>query len=186
MSLGKWHKMILLSTMLSCVELFSSASSRPWKATPSQIAAAYTSIDHNRGGGDFVTIGWWAAPTVTHGTQLAALLEKYVLISVARSHVDFNAPAAGLRFDDITTLEALDGSGKALTPVSEEQLAPASIGLLATFEAGYRRGSGPCGKGTKFFLFDPGTVNACEKGGLSVPFDGETYTWETPLPGCSQ
>ena len=82
--------------------------------------------------------------------------------------VDFNAPAAGLRFDDITTLEALDGSGKALTPVSEEQLAPASIGLLATFEAGYRRGSGPCGKGTKFFLFDPGTVNACEKGGLSV------------------
>jgi hypothetical protein len=64
-------------------------------------------------------------------------------------------------------------------------LPPASIGLLATFEAGYRQGLGPRGNGVRFFLFDAGAVRACEKGVISVPFDGETYTWETPFPGCS-
>lgn len=185
MSIGKRHKMILLGAMLSCVGFSSSASSRPWKPTPTQIAADYASITHLRGNGDFVTIGWWASPTARPGTQLVAILEKYVLISVIHSHQNFNQPAAGIQFDDIKTLEARDESGKALTPVPRDALPPASIGLLATFEAGYRQGLGPRGNGIRFFVFDAGAVRACERGGISVPFDDETYTWETPFPGCS-
>jgi hypothetical protein len=186
MSAGRRHEIILVAAMLSCVGFFSSASSRPWKPTPGQIAADYASINHNRGNGDFVMLGWWSVPTATPGSQLAALFEKYVLISVTHSHIDIKQPAAGMSFDDIKLLEALDESGKALAPVPEGALAPASIGLLATFEAAYRQGLGPRGKGTKFFLFDAGAVRACEKGEISVAFDGETYTWETPFPGCSQ
>jgi hypothetical protein len=59
-------------------------------------------------------------------------------------------------------------------------------GALMGFEAGYRRGLGPRGTGTRFFLFDAGMVHACEKGGISIPYDGEIYSWDTPFPGCSQ
>jgi hypothetical protein len=185
MSIGKRYKMILVGGMLSFVGISSSASSRPWKPTPTQIAADYASISHNRGNGDIVTIGWWASPTARPGTQLVAILEQYILISATHSHQNFNQPAAGISFDDIKTLEAPEESGNALTPVPRDELPPASIGLLATFEAGYRQGLGPRAKGASFFLFDAGAVRACEKGGISVPFDGETYTWETPFPGCT-
>jgi hypothetical protein len=40
----KPEKMILVGAMLSCVGFSSSASSRPWKPTPAQIAADYASI----------------------------------------------------------------------------------------------------------------------------------------------
>jgi hypothetical protein len=179
------HKLILVSAILPCVVISFSASSRPWKPTPSQIAADYASIGHNRGNGDLVTIGWWAAPTVRPGSQLLSIFEKYVVISVTHSHINLREPATGLHFDNIDALEVRDESGNALTPVEQDTLPPINIGPLATFEAGYRQGLGPRGKGTKFFLFDAGAVRACEKGGISIPYDGETYTWETPFPGCS-
>ena len=182
----QWLKMIFIGAMFTCVGVSSSASSRPWKPTPTQIAVDYASINHNRGNGDFVTITWLAAPTAAAGSQLANTFEKYVVIAVVHSHTDFNQPAAGITFDDVKILEARDESGNLLTPVPERELPVASLELLAGYEAGYRRGFGPRGNGMKFFLFDAGTIRACEKGGISVPFDGETYTWERPFPGCSQ
>jgi hypothetical protein len=171
--------------MLSCLGFSSSASSRLWKATPTQIASDYASINHNRGNGDFVTIAWLAAPTVTASSQqLVAIFEKYVLAAVVHSRTNFNQPGAGITFDDVKTLEVRDERGILLTPVSERELPPASVELLAAYEAGYRRGFGPRGNGIKFFLFDAGPIRACETGGISIPFDGETYTWETPFPGC--
>jgi hypothetical protein len=73
-----------------------------------------------------------------------------------------------------------------LTPVPRSALPPVAIGTLSTFEATFRQSIGRIGDGTKFFIFDAGTVRACEKGGISVPLAGETYTWETPFPGCSR
>jgi hypothetical protein len=175
----------IIVAALACIGFSSSASSRPWKPSPSQIAGDYASINHNRGNGDVVTIGWWSSPSATPGSQLASLFERYVLISVTHSYLNLREPATGLRFDDVGKLEVRDESGSPLTPFDQDVLPPASIGVLATFEAGYRQGLGPRGRGTRFFLFDAGAVHACEKGGISVPYDGETYTWETPLPGCS-
>jgi len=43
---------------------------------------------------------------------------------------------------------------------------------------------GPMGQGFRWFVFEGGAVHACETGGLSVAYDGETYTYETPIPGC--
>jgi putative ABC transport system substrate-binding protein len=60
--------------MLPCLAFCSFASS--WKPTPNQIAADYASINHNKGNGDFVTIGWWSAPTARPGTQLIARLDR--------------------------------------------------------------------------------------------------------------
>jgi hypothetical protein len=178
----------IVVTALWCIGFPSSASSRPWKPTPSQIAVDYGGINHNRGNGDVVdvvTIGWWASPTATPGSELASVFERYVLISITHSHFNVREGATALRFDEVDKLEVRDESGNLLTPLDQDALPPASIGRLATFEAGYRQGLGPRGKGTKFFLFEAGAVHACEKGGISVPYDGETYTWETPFPGCS-
>jgi hypothetical protein len=27
-------------------------------------------------------------------------------------------------------------------------------------------------------------VDSCKKGGMSIPFAAETYTWDTPFPSC--
>jgi hypothetical protein len=56
MSLRKRHEMILVLAMLSCVVFSSSASSRTWKPTPTQVAGDYASIMHTRGNGDFAKI----------------------------------------------------------------------------------------------------------------------------------
>jgi hypothetical protein len=181
----QWYKLIFVGIMLSCVAFSFSASSRLWEPTPTQIASDYASINHNRGNGDFVTITWLASPTMAASQQqLIAIFEKCVLIAVVHSRTNFNQPASGTAFDDIKTLEVRDERGNLLTPVSEGELPPASAGLLNQYEAGYRRGFGPRGSGMKFFLFDAGPIGACEKGGISIPFDGVTYTWETPFPGC--
>lgn len=180
------RKMIFIGAMLSCIGFSSSVSSRLWKATPNQIANDYGSIFHNRGNGDVVNIIWLAAPTTTASSQMVAILEKYVLIAVVHSHTNFSQQPVGTTFDDIKTLDVRDEDDNPLTPASESEVPLASVGLLAGFEAGYRKGFGPRGNGMKFFLFDARTVRACEKGGISAALDGETYTWETPFPGCPQ
>jgi hypothetical protein len=40
------------------------------------------------------------------------------------------------------------------------------------------------GQGMRIFAFDNGGVHACSKGGISIPYDGEVYTYATPIPGC--
>jgi len=181
MSISQRFKTVLLCAMISGLT-FSPALSRSWKATSTQIAGEYAQINHAKSPTDFVNIRWWAPPTVQQGTALAALLEKYIVVSVIHFHV--NQPGATMSFDGIDTLEARDDADKPLVLIPRNQLPPAAVGVLAGFEAAFRQSLGRLGDGTKFFVFDAGTVRACEKGGISIPFAGETYTWETPLPGC--
>jgi hypothetical protein len=181
MSISERFSMLLLGVMVLGITS-SSASSRPWKATPIQIAGDYAQIDHQKSSTESVNIRWWAPPTVVSGTPFAGILEKYIVVSVVHFHI--NQPGATISFDDIDTLEALDGGNKPLAIVPRNELPPAAIGVLSALEAALRQSLGRTGAGMKFFTFDAGTVRACEKGGISVPFAGETYTWETPFPGC--
>jgi hypothetical protein len=174
--------MLLLGVMLSGA-VFSPAYSRQWKPTPVQMASDYAGIQHGKGKGDFVNIRWWAAPTVQPGSPLAQLLEKFVVISVAHFHIQ--QPTGTFTFDDISTLAARDSNNMPLTLISSSALPPAAIGAVTSFKATLRQSLGKLGDNTKFFVFDAGKVHACEKSGISVPYDGETYTWETPFPGCS-
>jgi hypothetical protein len=36
----------------------------------------------------------------------------------------------------------------------------------------------------RFFTYDGSTIHSCMPGKLTVPFGGETYTYDTPIPGC--
>jgi hypothetical protein len=180
MSTGQRFNTLLLGVIVLGIT-FSSASSRNWKATPTQIASDYSLISHAKSSTETVNIKWWAPPTLAPGS-LTGLLEKYVVISVVHLHVN---QGGTLSFDEVKALEASDSSGKPLTLVSRSELPPVFIGFLSTLEAGFRQALGRFGDGTRFFVFDAGTVRACEQGGISVPLAGETYTWETPFPGCS-
>jgi hypothetical protein len=182
MSLSQQFNMLLLAMTVLGVS-FSSTSSRPWKPTPAQIASDYAQINHTRSSTEFVNIRWWAPPTVMSGTPFARMLEKYILISVAHYH---SAQGGAISTDEIDALEARADDDKQLTLVTRTELLPSELGILSAIEASFRQSIGRIGEGTRFFIFDAGTVRACEKGGLSVPFAGETYTWETPFPGCSQ
>jgi hypothetical protein len=104
-----------------------------------------------------------ARPITTGGTAISLLLyglrrrwrrparglplhsKSTFVIGVVHSHTNFNQSAAGMAFDDIKTLEVRDESRNPLTSVSEKELPIASLGGLAGYEAGYRRGFGPRG-----------------------------------------
>jgi hypothetical protein len=174
--------MPLLSAMLLAIFL-SPAYSRPWKPTSVQLADDYSTIQDRKSNTDFVMIKWWAQPTAMPGSPLAAILEKYVVISIVRFHIIL--PGGSFSFDDIEPIDALGSNGHPLTPVPENALLPTAIAVLAAVKAAFRQSAGRMGEGTKFFTFDADAVRACEKGKLSVPFAGETYFWETPFPGCS-
>jgi hypothetical protein len=181
MSVSHRFKMLLLGVAILGIP-FSPASSRPWKVTPTQIVAEYAQINDANSSTDVVNIRWWASPTVRSGAPLAAIREKYIVVSVVYFHI--NQPGGTMSFEDIETLEVRDGGGKPLALVPRNELQPTVIGVLAAFEAAFRQSLGRLGDGIKFFTFDAGAVRACEKGGISIPLAGETYTWETPFPGC--
>jgi hypothetical protein len=38
----------------------------------------------------------------------------------------------------------------------------------------------------RWFVFDGSTIHSCQPGKLSVPYGGETYIYDTPIPGCAK
>ena len=180
MPIQQQFKILFLGAIL--LGNLSAASARPWKPTAMQLAGDYATISHSRSNTENVQIRWWAPPTAMPGTPFAEMLEKYVVISIVHFHI--NPPGGTMSFDSIDTLEARDSTDQPLRLLPRSELPPITIGILSAVEAGFRQSIGRLGEGTKFFVFGAGAVHACEKGMLSVPYAGETYTWETPFPGC--
>ena len=129
---------------------------------------------------------WFVPPMLRldqPGAQvISATLQKYVIVMVTRGQLD--KTTGTISFQDIDTLQAMDQAGKQLKLVARNDLPPITAGMIATIESMLRQAGGAMGKGMKMFVFESGAVNSCAKGELSIPFAGETYTWETPVPGC--
>jgi hypothetical protein len=175
---------LLFCVLLSCFG-FSSASARDWKPTPQAMARDYAQIQDIRPDGELIFLMWFVPPMVAPGTMtqaVGAMLEKYVVIVAVHGRIA--RPTGTASFEDIETLEARDQSGKPLTLLARDALPPATVAMLGFLDTFFRQSLGAFGNGTKTFVFDAGTVRACERGGISVPLAGETYTWETPIVGC--
>jgi len=174
---------VFLAFVFSFLSLSSFA--RPWKPAPNAMALDYSQIVDNRSGtGKEGVFLWWINPP-----SIAALLpagrevfEKYVIIGAVHFHVS----AAGVfTFDDIPALDAKSGS-TSLTPLNGDAIPPTVAGMLTTFKSSLGQALGSTGQGLRWFVFDAGSLHACDKGGLSVPLADETYTWDTPVPGCPE
>jgi len=187
MAMRRLFATALITAALSVVAV-STASSRNWKATPDAIARDYATINDARPGGELVLLMWFVPtmvrPDMSGAPNLIAMLQKYVVVMAVHGHLD---KASGtFSFDDIDTLEARDRAGNALNLLSRSDMPPAPTAVLVAVEAMFRQSLGAMGKGMKMFVFDAGDVDSCKKGGMSIPFAAETYTWDTPFPSCPQ
>ena len=164
----------------------SPASPRPWSHDPSVLAQDYLVINDNRGKGEIVMLVWIApqmTPDPAAREKLTELLGKYVLVGVADAHIQ---QATGLpSFDKFGALTAQDAAGHQLQLIDESNLPPTMAGGIVTLQGVFAKTLGPLGQGVNWFVFDAGSVAPCSKGRLSIPLAGETYTWDTPIPGCS-
>lgn len=162
------------------------ASARIWKPTPAKLATDYAVINDFRPPGDLILLMWFAPPVVrqdaANSAQIRALMDKYIFLAVVHGH--FEKTTGAVSFENIDTLEAKDAAGKLLTAVDRSSMPPTTVGTVAVIERLFQQAFGAMGRGMKMFVFDSGDVHACQKGELSVPFAGDTYTWETPIPGC--
>jgi hypothetical protein len=156
------------------------AWSREWKPSATQIARDYAVIADTRTPGDIKMIFWMAPPMLPEG-KARQLLENYVVIGVVRGRV---IPGGTMSFDNITTLPVTDAKGTSLRLLSGDEIPPVLAGTVAVLTSAFGQSFGAFGKGFHWFVFEAGSINVCKDGGLSVPFAGEVYTYQTPFPGC--
>ena len=153
------------------------ASARLWKPTPQQQIADYLSILHNKADGN-VSVAWMASPLVAATAK--PVMDKYVVIQIIRTR---RGPDGAAVWDDVQGVQVSDGAGNVLKEVPTDQMPPILVGMIATTEATVRQNSQ--GKGKAFWgVYEPGAVSACQRGKLNVSFEGETYSFDTPVPGC--
>ena len=165
MTLRRLFATALITAALSAVAV-STASSRNWKATPDAIARDYATINDARPGGELVLLMWFVPGMVrsdmSGAANLAATLQKYVVVMVVHGHLD---KASGtFSFEDIDTLEAKDQAGKPLNLLARSDMPPAPTAVLAAVEAMFRQALGAMGKGAKMFIFDAADVDFLQKG----------------------
>jgi hypothetical protein len=157
------------------------ASARLWKPTPFQLAADYATITHNKGTDGRVIVSWLASP-VMPGPVMSPVLDKYVVISIARSR---QMPGGLTTWDDVEGVQVSDGSGQPLKELTGDAVPPVLVGLTASAEAVMRQSTQGRGK-VHWGIYEAGAVNACGPGKLIVNYDGESYTYDTPIPGCAK
>ena len=156
------------------------AQCRQWAHNPTDLASDYLTINDNRGGGEIVLIMWLAAPRFAKGpTQ--DMLNKYVMIGVAHAHT---SKEGTMSFDRTATLDAANAEGNKLTLLDASTMPPTVVGAMATMQSVFGRALGQFGQGVQWFAFDGSKMQACTKGQLSIPYAGEKYTFDTPVPGC--
>ena len=167
---------------LACILAASSpAGVRPWKTTPQGMAQDYAQIIDVRGQGEIVVIFWMVPQIVGDVPAAQEFLDKYVVVGAVHSRL---GPAGSMLFDAIDPLLVKGANGKSLTLLEGDKL-PADASAFVTAMGGtMKQALGAMGEGLRIFVYDNGGVHACAKGGMSVSYDGEVYTYDTPVPGC--
>ncbi|HYW33728.1 MAG TPA: hypothetical protein VE872_01115 [Candidatus Bathyarchaeia archaeon] len=166
---------------LFCLGLVSPASARQWKPSATALAQDYLTILHNRSQYEVIMLMWIAPPMVQGSADIRSALDDYILMAVAHAHLS----ASGvISYEAINALKAVDADGRPLTLLTGDSIPPVVAGILAGEESLFRRSLGPMGRGVQWFVFHAGNVHACTRGGLYVPYAGETYSYMTPIPGC--
>lgn len=158
------------------------ATARPWKPKDAVLAQEYSVITDTRPNHELVEIFWMTWPmTGERSPMMRDLLDKYIIVGVAHGQLD---PGGKMVFSQEESAQAASLNGGPLKVLDEANYPPMVAGAVATLGGFMRQSLGAMGQGIKFYVFDSGGVRACEKGQLSVIYAGETYTYDTPIPGC--
>jgi hypothetical protein len=167
-------------SMALCFALLPPATARQWNPDTRGAAAEYTQIIHAKPNGEFVFL-WWAVPEAfpnDANTQvLKDVLSRYVFVGIAHGRNN----GTGLSFDNIPDLRIADAMGRQMSPIPANS-APEVTQTLNALQAL----QSPMRQGMHWFVFEGSSTHSCTPGKLSVPFAGETYTFDTPIPGCQK
>ena len=158
------------------------AQARLWKPQGEALAQEYAVITDVRKSHDIITVFWLAPPLAPNSPAAQLILARYVIVGVA--HVKQDSVTGKAESTGLDTVQALDGDGKPLTLLEGDKVPPTVAAVISGIGGVARQCMGVTGMGMRFFAFDAGNVQACGKGRLSVAYVGETYTYDTPIPGC--
>lgn len=159
----------------------SPADARPWKPTPQALAQDYAIIYDTRSANELVMVFWLVPQMYPDIPAAQKLFDNYVVVAALHGHA---GPGGNLVFDYIDKLEAKDGNGKPLKLLAGADLPLDATQAVTAMGGVMKQTLGALGQGMSFFVFEKGSMQACGKGQLVIPYAGETYTYDTPIPGC--
>ena len=168
-----------LASALGLLAVAMPASARLWKPTPDQLAQDYVTVNHNKGAEGRVVISWMASP-IMPSPILKQLLDKYVVLSIAHTRQGLDG---GMVWDDVQGVQLSDGAGQPLIEVKPDAMPPTLVGLIASSDATLRQTTQGKAK-VHWSVWEAGSISACGRGKLVVTYDGEAYSFDTPMPGC--
>jgi hypothetical protein len=158
------------------------ASARSWKAKGASLAQDYVVIVDNRVDKDLVEVIWLAWPMMeTVSPAIRDALDRYIILGLSHGQVDAGGKMDFSKEEGATATSASDTVLKEIPPDHYPPVAAAVVAGMGSF---MRQSMGAMGEGIKYMVLESNDVRACEKGRLSVRYSGETYTYDTPLPGC--
>jgi hypothetical protein len=175
-------RLAALSVLSAAFFAASPASARHWNPSGKTLAEDYLEILDTQQDGRIVVVFWFAPPMIGNSEEAKALLDKYVVLGVVAGHLR----STGLVFDPIEAVPVADKDGTLLKSVPDDKLPADVSALLFGMKGLMKQAIGAMGEGMHFLVYENGNVHACSKGKLSVPVDNVVYTYDTPIPGCSE
>jgi hypothetical protein len=173
--------------LLSGLLLVTPASARQWSPDAKAAALDYTQILHSKGGGSEIVFLWWVVPETfpasPNSQPVLDALSRYVILGIAHGHSN---PGAPMSFDNIADLRIADSTSRSISALGTNLIPPEAAQALGSVRTLAQQSLGPIGQGMRWFVFDGSTIHSCAAGKMSVPFAGETYTYDTPIPGCGK
>jgi hypothetical protein len=172
--------------LLASLALSGPASARQWNPDARVAALDYTQILHAKPNGEIVFM-WWAVPenfpNDPNSQIIKDVLSRYVVIGIAHGRSN---PGGTLSFDNIPEFRIADQTSRSLAPLPANATPPEVTQTISTLQTLARQSIASIGQGMRWFVFDGSTIHDCAAGKMSVPFGGETYTYDTPIPGCAK
>src|SRR5262249_18502350 len=157
----------------------SPAAARQWNPDARGAALDYTQIVHAKAPGEVVVV-WWVTPEVFPPNQnnqvIQDVLSRYVVLGIAHGHT---STSGQMSFDSIGDLSITDSTAQSLPSLPSKALPREVADTIDDLQALARQSLGPIGQGLRWFVFDGSTIQACSPGKMSIPFDGEIYTYDT-------
>jgi len=178
----------LASAALSIALLLgSSATARQWSPDVHASALDYSQIVHVKPTGEVVLL-WWVVPEIfmpnANNQMLLNVLSRYVVIGAAEGRP---GPNGQLAFQNLPPLQIMDQMSRNYAALPDNALPQDVAQAIATLQSLARQSPlGPIAQGMRWFVYQANTINSCMPGRLSVPLGGETYTYDTPIPGCGR
>jgi len=157
---------------------------RQWNPDARGAALDYTQIVHAKAPGEVVVV-WWVTPQAfppgVTDPVIQDVLSRYVVLGIAHGRT---GTTGQMSFDQIADLRIADSTARSLAALPSNAMPPEVAQTIGGLQALGRQSLGPIGQGLRWFVFDGSTIHSCAAGKFSVPLEGETYTYDTPIPGC--